>query len=71
MATHELLEEICTAVNEIERMTAEAARLRENKPTDEYDRLSAENKEILQRLDRMEVLMETMTLLLKKISEKL
>lgn len=71
MGTHEVLEEICVGMNEIEQLLTKMEQEQNQASLKECRLLLESHKQITQKLDHMEALMESMTLLLKKITELL
>lgn len=67
MGMHEVIEEIKNDLFEMEQHIAHM----ENMKKKEVDFLRESQRDLSQRLDRLETLMESMTLLLKRITEAL
>ncbi len=67
MGMHEVIEEIQNDLFEMEQQITHM----ENMKKKEVDFLRESQRDLSQRLDRLETLMESMTLLLKRITEAL
>lgn len=69
MGMHETLEEIRDDISDIEQRVMRIESMKEKSFKKEVSLLAESYRDLSQRLERMETLMESMTLLLKRITE--